>query len=97
MQIIRHIDDPALGFDGSSVTLGNFDGIHVGHQALIKNAVDDAQRLGLRSAVLTFEPHPLRVLAPERAPRMLLTHKDKMQLLQFLGVDRVVIQQFDLS
>ncbi len=97
MQIIRHIDDPALGFDGSSVTLGNFDGIHVGHQALIKNAVDDAQRLGLRSAVLTFEPHPLRVLAPERAPKMLLTHKDKMQLLQFLGVDRVVIQQFDLS
>ena len=49
----------------------------------------------VRSAVLTFEPHPLRVLAPERAPKMLLTHKDKMQLLQALGVDCVVIQQFD--
>jgi len=97
MQIIRHIDDPALAFDGLSVTLGNFDGIHVGHQALIKNAVDDGQRLGVRSAVLTFEPHPLRVLAPERAPKMLLTHKDKMQLLQSLGVDCVVVQQFDRS
>ena len=97
MQIVRHIDDPALAFDGASVTLGNFDGIHVGHQALIKNAVDDAKRLGIRSAVLTFEPHPLRVLAPERAPKMLLTHKDKMQLLQSLGVDFVVIQQFDRS
>jgi len=96
MQIIRHIDDPALAFEGASVTLGNFDGIHVGHQALIKSAVDDAQRLGIRSAVLTFEPHPLRVLAPERAPKMLLAHKDKMQLLQALGVDCVVIQQFDL-
>ncbi len=95
MQIIRHIDDPALAFTGASVTLGNFDGIHLGHQALIKNAVDDAKRLGIGSAVLTFEPHPLRLLAPERAPKMLLTHKDKMQLLQSLGVDCVVIQQFD--
>ncbi len=95
MQIIRHIDDPALAFEGASVTLGNFDGIHLGHQELIKNTVDDARRLGVCSAVLTFEPHPLRVLAPERAPKMLLTHKDKMQLLQALGVDYVVIQQFD--
>lgn len=97
MQIIRHIDDPALAFEGSSVTLGNFDGIHVGHQALIKSAVDDAVHLGVRSAVLTFEPHPLQVLVPERAPKMLLTHKDKMQLLQSLGVDCVLIQQFDRS
>lgn len=97
MQIIRHIDDPALAFEGSSVTLGNFDGIHVGHQALIRSAVDDAVHLGVRSAVLTFEPHPLQVLVPERAPKMLLTHKDKMQLLQSLGVDCVVIQQFDRS
>ena len=95
MQIIRHIDDPALAFEGASVTLGNFDGIHLGHQELIKNTVDDARRLGVCSAVLTFEPHPLRVLAPDRAPKMLLTHKDKMQLLQALGVDCVVIQQFD--
>ena len=97
MQIIRHIDDPALAIQGSSVTLGNFDGIHVGHQALIKNAVEDALRLGVRSAVLTFEPHPLQVLAPDRAPKMLLTHKDKMQLLQSLSVDCVVIQPFDRS
>ena len=97
MQIIRHIDDPALAFAGTSVTLGNFDGIHLGHQALIKNAVDDAKRLAIRSAVLTFEPHPLRVIDPDRAPKMLLTHKDKMQLLQGLGVDCVVIQQFDAA
>lgn len=95
MQIIRHIDDPALALSGTSVTLGNFDGIHLGHQALLKSAVEDAQRLAIRSAVLTFEPHPLRVIAPDRAPKMLLTHKDKMQLLQSMGVDCVVIQQFD--
>jgi riboflavin kinase/FMN adenylyltransferase len=97
MQIVRHIDDPALSLTGSVVTLGNFDGIHLGHQALIGGAVAAAQKLAMPSVVLTFEPHPLKVLAPERAPKMLLAHKDKMQLLQALGVDVVVIQSFDLS
>lgn len=97
MQIVRHIDDPALSLRGSVVTLGNFDGIHLGHQALIRGAVAEAKKLALPSVVLTFEPHPLKVLAPERAPKMLLLHKDKMQLLQALEVEVVVIQTFDLS
>lgn len=97
MQIVRHIDDPSLTLSGSVVTLGNFDGIHLGHQALIGGAVAAARKLALPSVVLTFEPHPLKVLAPERAPKMLLTHKEKMQLLKDLGVDVVVIQQFDLT
>jgi riboflavin kinase / FMN adenylyltransferase len=59
--------------------------------------VSDAKRGGIPAVVLTFEPHPLKVLAPERAPKMLLTHKDKMRLLQTLGVDIVVVQHFDLS
>jgi riboflavin kinase/FMN adenylyltransferase len=97
MQIVRHIDDPGLSLTGSVVTLGNFDGIHLGHQALIGGAVAEAKKLAIPSVVLTFEPHPLKVLAPERAPKMLLAHKDKMQLLQTLGVEIVVIQNFDLS
>ncbi|MBM2802869.1 MAG: Riboflavin biosynthesis protein [Deltaproteobacteria bacterium] len=97
MQIFRHIDDPSLSLRGAAITLGNFDGIHLGHQALIGGVVAEARNLGLVSVVLTFEPHPLKVLAPERAPKMLLAHKDKMQLLQTLGVDVVVIQNFDLS
>jgi riboflavin kinase/FMN adenylyltransferase len=97
MQIVRHIDDPALVVSGSVVTLGNFDGIHLGHQALIGGAVAEAKKLSLPSIVLTFEPHPLKILAPERAPKMLLSHKDKMQLLQALGTDVVVVQKFDLS
>lgn len=97
MQIYRHIDDLNLGLQDAIVTLGNFDGIHLGHQALIRNAVEDARRRGMVSVVLTFEPHPLKVLAPNRAPKMLLAHKDKLQLMQSLGVDCIVIQQFDLS
>jgi riboflavin kinase/FMN adenylyltransferase len=97
MQIFRHIGDPGLTLQGSVVTLGNFDGIHLGHQALIGGTVEEAQRFGVPAVVLTFEPHPLKVLAPERAPKMLLSHKDKMRLLQSLGVDIVVVQHFDLS
>ncbi len=97
MQIVRHIDDPSLTLSGSVVTLGNFDGIHLGHQALIGGAVAAGRKLALPAVVLTFEPHPLKVLAPERAPKMLLAHKDKLQLLQELEVDVVVIQQFDLA
>src|SRR5213594_4307541 len=78
-------------------TLGNFDGIHLGHQALLRSAVDDARRLGSPSVVLTFEPHPLKVLAPERAPKLLLAHKDKMQLFQSFGVDIIVMQHFNAS
>jgi riboflavin kinase/FMN adenylyltransferase len=97
MQILRHIDDESLQSQRSVVTLGNFDGVHVGHRALVGGAVADARQLGILSVVLTFEPHPLKILAPDRAPRMLLTHKDKMQLLQSLGIDIVVIQTFDLA
>jgi riboflavin kinase / FMN adenylyltransferase len=77
--------------------LGNFDGVHLGHQALIRRIVEGGRRLDYSSAVLTFEPHPLKVLAPERAPKLILTHKDKMRLLQSFGVDIVVIQNFDAS
>lgn len=97
MQIIRHIDENGQNLTGSVVTLGNFDGIHRGHQALIGGAVSDSKQLGVPCVVLTFEPHPLRVLAPERAPKLILAPKDKMQILQSLGVDVVAVQHFDLA
>ncbi|HEY7165169.1 MAG TPA: bifunctional riboflavin kinase/FAD synthetase [Candidatus Binatia bacterium] len=97
MEIFRHIDDPKLSFERSAITLGNFDGVHLGHQALIRATVEAGKRLDCRSVVLTFEPHPLKVLAPERAPKLILSHKDKMLLFQELGIDAVVIQNFDQS
>ena len=97
MEILRHLDDRSPSSPGSVATLGNFDGLHLGHQALVRGAVEDARRLGARSVVLTFEPHPLKILAPARAPKLLLSHKDKMELLQSLDVDVVVIQKFDAA
>jgi len=95
MKIFRHIEDQGLATSGTVATMGNFDGIHLGHQALVRNTVEESARLGCPSTVLTFEPHPLKVLAPERAPRLILSYEDKMALLQSLGVDIVIAQRFD--
>lgn len=97
MEIVRHIEDRNLSIAEPILTLGNFDGIHLGHQALLQHVVREAKARGGRSVVLTFEPHPLKVLAPERAPRLILTHKDKMILLHSFGVDVVIIQTFNPS
>jgi riboflavin kinase/FMN adenylyltransferase len=96
MKIFRHIDDQNLSVPGSVVTMGNFDGIHLGHQTLIHNAVEESMQLVCPSIVMTFEPHPLKILAPERAPRLILSYQDKMDFLQSLGVEIVIAQHFDL-
>jgi riboflavin kinase / FMN adenylyltransferase len=95
MKAFSDIEDQELSVTGSVVTLGNFDGIHLGHQALVRHTVEESKWLGYPSIVLTFEPHPLKVLAPERAPRLLLTYQDKLDLFQTYGVDIVVAQRFD--
>jgi riboflavin kinase / FMN adenylyltransferase len=95
MEILRHVENRSLAIPRPVLTLGNFDGIHLGHQALLRGTVEDAKKMDGRSVVLTFEPHPLKILAPERAPRLILTHKDKMTLLQSFGVDVVIVQAFN--
>lgn len=80
---------------GAAVTVGNFDGVHRGHQALVRLAVARAREAGERAVVLTFEPHPARVLDPERAPAALNTPAQKEELLAALGVDRLAVLPFD--
>ena len=75
--------------------IGNYDGVHLGHQAVINRAQNIAQEHGLKTAVLSFEPHPLKILAPDKAPQLLYTPAQKQTLLQFHGIDRYIIQHFD--
>ena len=77
-----------------AATIGNFDGVHLGHQALIARARSEARSRGLSAAVVTFDPHPLRVLAPERAPKMILTRRQRIEILASLGIDRIVFIPF---
>jgi len=80
-----------------SVAIGQFDGVHLGHRAVVMRAIEQARRRGADAAVLTFEPHPIAVLAPERAPRRLTSAEEKVRLLGALGVDAVVVQTFDAA
>jgi riboflavin kinase/FMN adenylyltransferase len=76
---------------GGAVTIGNFDGVHLGHQALLAALVRQAQALPGPAVVLTFEPHPLQLLRPAEFQPVLTTVADRAELLQHYGADHVVI------
>ncbi|MGE5454688.1 MAG: bifunctional riboflavin kinase/FAD synthetase [Methylocystaceae bacterium] len=77
------------------LALGNFDGVHLGHQILLNQAKTQAKTQGGKSGVLIFEPHPLKVLAPQMAPRLLATPERKLELFAALGLDEVIIADFN--
>jgi riboflavin kinase/FMN adenylyltransferase len=83
------------GADHVALTIGNFDGVHRGHQAMLNRLVEAAEDLGLPPAVLTFDPHPREFFAREAAPPRLSTLRSKLELFAKLGVARVYIARFD--
>ncbi len=78
-----------------AVTIGNFDGLHLGHQAMLARLQDVARARGLPSCVLSFEPHPREFFAPEQAPARLSSLREKAEHLQRLGIDRLHVFRFD--
>lgn len=78
-----------------ALTIGNFDGVHRGHRALLERVTAKARELSVSSCVLTFEPHPREFFAPERAPTRLTRLRDKLELLAAVGVARTHIERFD--
>jgi len=95
MRIFRHFENLPDDARGGAVALGNFDGVHRGHQALIGVAADAAQSLGGPLVVATFEPHPRSFFAPHDPPFRLTPFRSKAQLLQALGVDVLLVLTFD--
>jgi riboflavin kinase/FMN adenylyltransferase len=79
---------------GCVATIGNFDGMHVGHQAIVRGVVARARELGRPAPVITFEPHPLAVVAPDRMPKQILTIGQKEELLREMDVDALLIVPF---
>ncbi len=78
-----------------AVTIGNFDGLHLGHQAMLARLQDVAQARGLPSCVLSFEPHPREFFTPEQAPARLSSLREKAECLQRMGIDRLHVFRFD--
>lgn len=79
---------------GCVATIGNFDGMHVGHQAIIRGVIERAREVGRPSAVITFHPHPLTIVAPDRVPKQILTMAQKEELLRDIGVDALMVVPF---
>jgi riboflavin kinase/FMN adenylyltransferase len=79
------------------LTIGNFDGLHVGHRAIMRTVIGRARALGGEAVVYTFDPHPRKVLQPERAPGLLTTLEQKLEGLEELGVDVTVVEPFDTA
>ncbi|HNU68396.1 MAG TPA: riboflavin biosynthesis protein RibF [Myxococcota bacterium] len=79
---------------GTVVAMGNFDGVHLGHAQILSNVVNSARASGLKSCFLSFHPHPLRVVAPERAPGMLQTIEEKLISLSAYEPDFVLVVPF---
>ena len=99
MKVYRKLEDVPADLGGTVVSVGNFDGVHCAHREVLGNMASRARELGLRSAVVTFEPHPMRVLRPDVAPRLLTPTPVKLRLLQEAGLDAVLLLPFtrDLS
>jgi len=77
------------------LAIGVFDGVHLGHQAVLHRALDDAREIGGTAVAVTFDPHPVRVLRPEQAPRLLTSTPHKLQLIRDLGVAHILLIPFD--
>ena len=95
MQIIRGLHNLRAEHRGNVVTIGNFDGVHLGHQAIIKQLNEQAVKHNVPSTVMTFHPNPQEFFAPDTAPAKLTQFRDKMNLLAKYGVDRVVCLPFN--
>jgi riboflavin kinase/FMN adenylyltransferase len=77
-----------------AVTIGNFDGLHIGHRGIMRRVVEVARAHGWKAAAVTFDPHPTRLVAPERAPRLLTTPEQRCELMRQEGIEQILILPF---
>jgi len=96
MELISADQDLTGLFSRPVMTLGNFDGVHCGHQKLIHKVCEDARSMGVSSVVYTFNPHPLCVLNPRGCPPMITSHRQKIDLISALGVQVILVASFTL-
>jgi len=95
MAVFRSLAEVPSGFGPSVASIGNFDGVHLGHQEILSAVVREARSLGLQAVAITFDPHPEQFLRPERAPQLLTPMDERVRLLAATGIDAVVVLPFD--
>jgi len=95
--VFRSLGEIPAGFGPSVVTVGNFDGVHLGHREILAAVAAEARSMGARAVAVTFDPHPEQVLRPSRAPQLLTLLPRRLRLLKETGIDAVVVLPFDAA
>ncbi|HVT93562.1 MAG TPA: bifunctional riboflavin kinase/FAD synthetase [Bryobacteraceae bacterium] len=94
IHVYRGLESAPADFGPCALTIGNFDGVHAAHRSIMKRVAELARQNGWRAAVLTFDPHPTTLVAPERAPRLMTTLPQRCPLMESAGIDEVLILPF---
>lgn len=97
MQIFRSLDALSPSPSRTVLAIGNFDGVHRGHQAILQNVRQRAADIGAKSVAVTFDPHPVRVLRPSQSPKLITPLTQKLDLLAATGIDATVVIPFTLE
>ena len=97
MEFVRGTGRLSRPLNRPVLTIGNFDGVHLGHRAILEIVVDRARSLGGEAVLLTFEPHPRKMVQPDRPPSLLTTLDQKAELLDAAGIDVLIVESFDLE
>jgi len=94
MQLIENLDDIKSAFKNAVITIGNFDGVHIGHQALFHEVIERADAINGTSIAMTFEPHPIRVLKQNGHPPLITLYDQKVELIEKSGIDVLIVVPF---
>jgi riboflavin kinase/FMN adenylyltransferase len=94
MQLIRDLENITAPFKAAVITIGNFDGVHIGHQALFHEVVERADAMGGTSIAMTFDPHPIRVMTDNGHPPLITLYEQKAELIEAAGIDVLICVPF---
>ena len=97
MKVLRRLEDIEIPLKNAVVTIGNFDGVHIGHQALLHMVVEKAAAIGGTSVVLTFDPHPMHVLTDNDHPPLITLSEQKTELIARAGIDIMILIPFTME
>jgi riboflavin kinase/FMN adenylyltransferase len=97
MLVFKSLSEVPGSFGPTVVSIGNFDGVHRGHRLILKHMGESAAARAVRSIVVTFDPHPMRVLRPEASPKLITTIAARLELLEEAGTDAVLVLPFTLA
>jgi len=93
-RLFQALDEVPADFGPSALTIGNFDGVHIGHRRILRRVRQLADEHGWKASVLTFDPHPAQVVAPDRAPQLMTTPQQRAELMRDAGIEQVLILPF---